>query len=60
MKKALLKGLLFTTALCLVKPASAEDIFEVLSQTYNSNPTLQAERAYLRSVDENVALAKGF
>ncbi len=58
MKKALLEGLLLTTAICFAQPASAENIFEVLSQTYNSNPTLQAERAYLRSVDENVALAK--
>ena len=58
MKKTLLEGLLLTTAICFAQPASAENIFEVLSQTYNSNPTLQAERAYLRSVDENVALAK--
>lgn len=58
MKKALLNGLLLTTAICFAKPVLADDIFEVLSQTYNSNPTLQAERAYLRSVDENVALAK--
>ncbi len=58
MKKALLTGLLATTSLCLSTQANADDIFSVLAQTYDSNPTLQAERAYLRSVDENVALAK--
>lgn len=58
MKKELVTGLLMTTSLCLAAPAQAEDIFEILSQTYNSNPTLQAERAYLRSIDENVAIAK--
>lgn len=58
MKKELLTGLLMTTSLCLASTAQAEDIFQVLSQTYNSNPTLQAERAYVRSIDENVAIAK--
>ena len=60
MKKELLSGLFVTTSLCLglAGQARAEDIFEILSQTYNSNPTLQAERAYLRSIDENVAIAK--
>ena len=45
------------TALTL-NHAQAEDIFEVLAKTYNSNPSLQAERASLRATDENVALAK--
>lgn len=47
-----------STALCVSMPAQAEDIFEVLAKTYTTNPTLQAERASLRAVDENVALAK--
>ena len=38
--------------------AKADDIFAALAKTYNSNPTLQAARAGLRAVDENVALAK--
>lgn len=58
MKKELLIGLFFTTSLCLSGVARAEDIFKVLGRTYNTNPTLQAGRASLRSTDENVALAK--
>ena len=38
--------------------AHAQTIFEALSQAYETNPTLQAQRAYLRAVDENVAIAK--
>ena len=38
--------------------ARAETVFEALSEAYRSNPDLQAQRAYLRSVDENVAIAK--
>ena len=34
------------------------DDFEALSSAYETNPTLLAQRAYLRSVDENVAIAK--
>ncbi len=58
MKKTYLAGLMFATALGAALPAQAESIFEALSQTYNTNPTLQAQRAYLRSIDENVAIAK--
>lgn len=58
MKQGFLAGLLTATAIALTEPAAAQDIFEALSQTYNTNPTLQAERAYLRAVDENVAIAK--
>lgn len=58
MKKTLLTVLLISTSLGFSTLAHADDIFAVLAQTYASNPTLQAERAYLRSVDENVALAK--
>ena len=56
MKKTFLGALLVATALSA--PVQAQDIFEALSQTYKTNPTLQAQRAYLRSVDENVAIAK--
>lgn len=38
--------------------ARAETVFEALAEAYRSNPDLQAQRAYLRSVDENVAIAK--
>lgn len=47
-----------TIALISSTSAYGQNIFEALGETYNTNPTLQAERAYLRSVDENVAIAK--
>ena len=56
MKKTFVAGLLMASAFST--PALAETIFEALSETYKSNPTLQAQRAYLRSVDENVAIAR--
>lgn len=56
MKKTFVAGLLVASA--ITTPASATTIFEALSETYKSNPTLQAQRAYLRSVDENVAIAR--
>ncbi len=58
MKKSFMAGLMFATALGFSGSASAQNLFEALSQTYNTNPTLQAQRAYLRSIDENVAIAK--
>ncbi len=42
----------------LCSPVRAETIFEALGEAYKSNPDLQAQRAYLRSVDENVAIAR--
>ena len=56
MKKTLLCGLLLATS--LVSNVQAQSIFEALGQAYNTNPTLQGQRAYLRAVDENVAVAK--
>ncbi len=58
MKQSFLVGLMTATAIAFAAPASAQNIFEALSETYNTNPTLQAQRAYLRAVDENVAIAK--
>lgn len=56
MKKYFASVLLGGVFLC--SPVCAETIFEALGEAYNSNPDLQAQRAYLRSVDENVAIAK--
>lgn len=56
MKKTFLPVLLIASALS--GTANAQSIFEALSSAYNTNPTLQAQRAYLRAVDENVAIAK--
>lgn len=60
MKKSLISSLFCGISLAVLNigNAKADDIFEVLAKTYNSNPSLQAERASLRATDENVALAK--
>jgi outer membrane protein len=38
--------------------ACAQTLREALVQTYNSNPTIMAQRALLRSLDESVAVAR--
>ena len=58
MKHYFYAGVAVIALISYATPTSAQNIFEALGETYNTNPTLQAERAYLRSVDENVALAK--
>ncbi len=48
-----------TFLLCLLPFCiKAEDLFSVLGQTYQTNPTLLSAQAYLRSIDENIAIAK--
>lgn len=56
MKKTIISALLLSTV--IVSQARAQSVFEALSDAYNTNPTLQAQRAYLRAIDENVAIAK--
>lgn len=56
MKKTFLLTLLGATALAV--NAEAATIFEAMGSAYTNNPTLQAQRAYVRAVDENVAIAK--
>jgi len=56
MKKTLLCSLMLATT--LAGNVQAQSIFDALGQAYNTNPTLQSQRAYLRAVDENVAIAK--
>lgn len=56
MKKYFFISLLAATAVS--GAAHAGTIFEAWNETYKSNPTLQAQRAYLRAIDENVAIAK--
>lgn len=60
MKKVFINSLIFGLSFVFadLRVAAADDIFTALAKTYNSNPTLQAERAALRATDENVALAK--
>jgi outer membrane protein len=45
-------------ALIVGGAAQAETLREVLIQTYNSNPTIMAQRAQIRSLDESVAVAR--
>jgi len=56
MKKNFLLMLLTMTTLST--NALAADIFEAMGSAYTNNPTLQGQRAYVRAVDENVAIAK--
>ena len=56
MKKYMLPIIAMGVLAC--SAAKAETVFEALAEAYRSNPDLQAQRAYLRSVDENVAIAK--
>ena len=45
-------------ALAMGCAAEAETLRDALVQTYNTNPTIMAQRAQLRSLDEGVALAR--
>lgn len=56
MKKYILP--LIATGALFSLSAKAETIFDAMAEAYRTNPDLQAQRAYLRSVDENVAIAK--
>ncbi len=58
MKKTLKIMLLSCSVLAFSCMARAESLFDALAYTYETNPALEANRAYLRSVDERVGLAK--
>jgi outer membrane protein len=45
-------------ALTLAAPASAESLFDAIALAYDSNPTLQAQRATQRALDENWVQAR--
>src|SRR5690606_17261436 len=53
------KVLLMASAMLALaaSPAAAESLAEALAQAYTSNPDLAAQRAALRAVDEDVAVA---
>ncbi len=44
--------------LCTTSISSAETINSALASAYNNNPTLNAQRAAVRSLDEGIAIAK--
>ena len=56
MKKTLILALMLSSTLCF--KAHAVSVFDAMADAYQHNPTLQGKRAYLRAVDENVAIAK--
>ena len=45
------------TGLLAFSPASAETLTDALAAAYQTNPTLQAQRAQLRATDEGVPQA---
>ena len=49
---------LLTLPHVIVAPLSAETLREALLNAYNTNPTLAAQRANVRALDENVPLAR--
>ncbi|MGG5818749.1 TolC family outer membrane protein [Falsiroseomonas sp. HW251] len=49
--------LLASTAIAEIRPAAGQTLQEALAMAYANNPTLQAARANLRAVDENVPQA---
>ncbi len=57
-KKSVLKTVLLSAAL-FPAAVSAETLDEALTYTYVANPALLSQRAYLRSVQENISTAAG-
>lgn len=52
-------GVLAGVALvALVTPASGETLREAMAEAYNTNPTLAAQRANVRAIDESVPIAR--
>jgi outer membrane protein len=56
-KASLSLALIMGAGLGMTAPATAETLEDVLSSTYQTNPTLMARRARLRSTDESVPQA---
>lgn len=56
-RNLLLASVLSSAAILAAASASAETLQDALSSAYQNNPTLQAERALLRSTDEGVSQA---
>src|SRR5690242_8262842 len=50
-------ALLAASAYLLAAPVNAESLNEALASAYRYNPSLDAQRAFLRATDENVARA---
>ena len=54
----LLAAIFSVGAVVAVTPASAETLADVIAQAYANNPTLQAQRATQRALDENYVQAR--
>jgi outer membrane protein len=57
-RRAWIAAALGLAAVSLAAPAKAESLEQALSDAYLLNPVLNAERARLRAIDEQVAVAK--
>ncbi len=57
-RSKVLAGVALATLALDTMPASAETLREALLQSYNTNPTLAAQRANVRAIDENVPIAR--
>lgn len=57
MRVVLWAGLIGAGAVALATPAAAVTLYEALAMAYQGNPTLGAQRAFVRAVDENVPQA---
>ena len=58
MKNTLKASLCALSVILFASVVKADTLFDVLAQTYQSSPTLKANQAYLRAVDERVGQAK--
>ena len=57
-RKTALSAALVSLLLATGQPASAETVAGAMAKAYANNPDLNAARAALRAIDENVTIAK--
>ena len=58
MQRTVLKSALLAAACLIAVPASADTLKEALARAYIDNPTIEAARATLRAIDENVPIQR--
>lgn len=57
-RRGALLAAVFSAGLSFGAPASAESLADAIALAYQTNPTLQAQRATLRALDENIVQAR--
>ncbi|MDZ4321098.1 MAG: TolC family outer membrane protein, partial [Phenylobacterium sp.] len=57
-RRGALLAAVFTAGLSFGGPASAESLADAIALAYETNPTLQAQRASLRALDESIVQAR--